>query len=740
MKKLWLNRKNGVFIEDTCGLNECEHCPYEVEPPKEYCDCDARKVRCAIETFLEQRDDRDLPIYELTKEPEWSGYTPAAFHYDAATGKNVMTEEPAGKLFPAIKAFESDDPEQPMPEFEERKFRMLTYAAELKRIDLDYEPLADYPEFIVVGCRCEYDKRVDPLANAKNSEDEEDHYVLTHAPNTIICYDFRLGRPIRILWETLSEEAKEEKLKEAEKDEDLFAPNLCAPYLCELYREMFRLAAEVYGYDMPEDENGIIFRRCLLDSSSGGSTSPGDPYATVTAMAASAPLATASSDTYGGGGDFSSSDGGGAGGDAGGGGTGSDAGGGGTGGDDDITIDGVSCGPVYEPYGPVFAFMDTSEGKRDGNIRGYYIIDCSCNVHFLQHHPACKRSYWKAHIWPDACRCLDWRNVYLAYADELGITDFSWGSNTKYSYSYLCPDYESGSWKVCTGKEVWNLGSCYDGCDQYNYGYLDYTLLLAIRRDCKGQFWIGVIDKDAPFHTREYATPYLDMEFLGHVEPFSEDADLGFTWRCPIVVWHYWGSESPGYNCFDTETEASEYANDAGEQSLHVCGLANYYQGPMASKLDVSFPLKLIPGEVTYDEWNGQWCAQSGTWGAVDEGGYIINYLDTSRGFLVNGLEGYYASITIRGIRPYITPGCDGGEGQLYGHNHVPMDTTTLMASLKTLKGCEDEDGTPTPDLQDAWDLWRGEDPASPGERLPSDPFLPSSPQTFPEPEENTTP
>ena len=739
MKKLWLNRKNGVFIEDTCGLNECEHCPYEVEPPKEYCDCDARKVRCAVETFLEQRDDRGYTIYELTQKPKPSGYTHAVYHWNAGLDEEVLLTEPAGKLFPAIKSFDPD--EEPMPEFEGHKYRILTYAAQLNRIDLDYEPLADYPKTIVVGCRCEYERRVDPLASAENSADELDHYVWTYAPRTIICYDFELGRPISLLWGMFGEDSK------------VFT-NLCAPYLCELYREMFRIAAVTYGYTPPEDENGIIFRRCLLDSSSGGSTSPGDPYdpyATVTAMAASSPLATAS-DTYGGGGHFSSSDGGGAGGDAGGdtgsdavgggtgGDTGSDAVGGGTGGDDDITIDGVSCGPVYEPVGPVFAFMDTSEGRTDGNLKGYYVIDCSCSVYFLQHHPACRSSYWKAHIWPDACRCLDWRNVYLDYADELGITDFSWGSNTKYSYSYLSPDWETGGWKIATGKDVWSLGSCSDGCDQYNYGYLDYNLLLAIRRDCKGQFWIGTIDRDTPFATREYASPYLSIEFLGHVEPFAEDPDLGFTWRCPIVVWHYWGNESPGYNCFDTEAEASEYAHNAGEPSLHVCGLADYYQGPMASKLDVSFPLKLIPGEVTYDEWNGRWCAQSGTWAAADQGGYIINYLETSRGFLVNGLEGYYASITIRGIRPYITSDCSGGEGQLYGHNHVPLETTTLIARITTVQGCLDEDGNPTSDLQDAWDLWRGADPTSPGERLPSDPFLPSSPQTFPEPEENTTP
>ena len=657
-KKLWLN-KNGVLLEDACGLKECEHCPYEIDPPKEFCDCDARKVRCLVEKLLKQRDDRGEPIYELTQKPSPSGYTHAVYHWDEGKDEEVVITEPAGKLYPAIKSFDPEEEER--PEFEGHKYRILTYAAQLNRIDLDYEPLADYPKTIVIGCRCEYERLVDPLATAENSEDELDHYVWTYAPRTTILYDFELGRPVSLLWGMFGEDSKT-------------FTNLCAPYLCELYREMFRIAAATYGYTPPEDENGILFRRCLLDSSSGESSGSTDPY---------------------------------------------------------DTGDGVSCGPVYEPYGPVYAFMDAGEG--------YYIIDCGCSVQFLQHHSACPSSYWKAHVWPDACRCVDWRNVYLDYADELGIVDFSWGSNTKYSYSYLYPDWETGGWKVTTEKAVWSLGSCSDGCDQYNYGYLDYDLLLAIRRDCKGQLWIGTIGQDATFSPRDYASPYLAIEFLGHVEPFAEDPDLGFTWRCPIVVWHYGGNEYPDYNCFDTEAEASEYAHDAGNPVPYVCGLADYYQGPMASKLDVSFPLKLVPGKVTYDEWNGQWCAHSAVWTAVDEGGYIINYLETSRGFLVNGLEGYYASITIRGIRPYITLECGGGEGQLYEHNHVPLENTTLIARITKVQGCLDEDGNPTSDLQDAWDLWRGADPSSPGERLPSDPFAPIEAQPFPFDEETTT-
>lgn len=721
---LWKYKE--LLLAPPSGAIQCD----EPLDPEVICDCNIEEAQAVAKKYLDLKDDDDNPLWIHTETIMTSyaaGRTSGSIETEEMDGETYryytykVTRRATGSLIPAFKANEK----RKMGVFEEHE--TLTYAIILTS-NTEAQLPPQQPKTLIIGCRCSYKSRLDKelvkaydLSKAEIAELRP--FRPMFAPDIVVMENY-------VILGTVSHADYPEDMEE---DSIAAIGYFCLGDPCEVYHLQLKAAQQLLGGTLHEE--GFVVSENLTSSSDPFLALSSDPFIITPQRYAL---------------EFSAD------------------------GEDFFALVDCDCTGISlrqfadneewasypgactegecvklkfilelsgynmsDMHGVVFRRMGAESTVY--NIPGsdccdYYAlhdkfysadpeggvyITCDCHIIFATESGSCPQRDWEFRFYAGACDCIDYRLIAVDAADLLGITEFSWGSNTTYHAVIHEPFGGGYTYEV---DRVCHLWTPHDGSDQMNHGYLDYDILYFFFRRCDGSLWLGYADRDSmgvcsyDNGTLEagYAGPFLSGEFTGHLKPFTapgERAD-GLFWRCPFVGWQYW-YEYYGTISFATEEEADAWIAQAPEPSTTyiLCGLSNYYQGPCPSKLEPSFPHEIIPVQKQHDpsEPYSPWIVDPAHAEATDEYAYCINYLETSRGFIINGVDGYHETIDIQGILAYwdgdpnswLGPNC-------YGHNGVPWEDTTLVMNPRgvgPIADCSAEQ------LQAAWGAWGGNDP-----------------------------
>ena len=342
---------------------------------------------------------------------------------------------------------------------------------------------------------------------------------------------------------------------------------------------------------------------------------------------------------------------------------------------------------------------------------GMYVVPCDCdgsttilridNGSLLQN-----AKYNKYLELEDACFGIDRRELLLLYPDVFGIEDVSWGSNTKYRHSlrYMADDWV---WNEDTQEyDVVEVERVDEGCSACGSVspigggggsdfYLDYRTMCFISKelDSNGQTkhrveWIS--PSGSPSGSSRDDQLYDSAEFAGHMEPFEYDVDVRCNWTGQYLQWDgSCGGNEAAY--FDTQGEAEDYcsSHNPSKDCMGVCG-RYAYDIPYRTRR-ISPPLQeywLVPGEVRFEDWCSKWSCtpphyELGEETVADGRKYYIVYreqwIDTNRGLLRYGEDGYADSIMVYGIQGSIG---NPNWGNCYGHSGVPTQDMEVHAQI----------------------------------------------------------
>ncbi|MGN0879898.1 MAG: hypothetical protein ACI4WT_10690 [Oligosphaeraceae bacterium] len=327
-----------------------------------------------------------------------------------------------------------------------------------------------------------------------------------------------------------------------------------------------------------------------------------------------------------------------------------------------------------------------------------------CKTQWLQK-GSCTPPAWQPFSYPEVCpTCIDERLFVMRFMQQLGVIDVSFGSNTTYRATF-----------VSTGE---TLHTVYRGPDyQGHQGYIDYGCIVFAYRDCSGYIYLkhrsqnpqdssslyGKYMYNYPtFDNNGNAGPFTEVEFTGHWEPFTRAPEGLSTirgdespWIGEILCWYY-SYSMPSTGLFATEAEAAAFAStpadEAGQPS--ICQERDYFQEQQGEPLlTPTFSPVLMGGTYSKTD-NGYWEAIAPYYGPDNNGiAYCLNFVETSRGFLVNGKNGYFKTLTLRSVFTYAEQnGLDSERvGNCYGHSHGPDQDEILEWSPREI--CRDTSG-----------------------------------------------
>lgn len=276
-----------------------------------------------------------------------------------------------------------------------------------------------------------------------------------------------------------------------------------------------------------------------------------------------------------------------------------------------------------------------------------------------------------------ACDCIDERELILTYPEVFGVEDVSFGDDT-----------------------VWATRSSATSAEWHSCGifgqYCDYrTMYFIVDNVCVGRQY-GTGDKtilrfqydgrwDVNWRTSTY-----DIQFKGHVPPFSTQADNNARWTNFNFSWH--GStttyadasgneydEGPFYSKADAE---AWLANHPDVIKIPIDAWVSETTEPLSP---VAFTLPtIIEGRVEYNDYEEMWYAYMPHYG----GGvfYRIQIILTNKGYLVNGVDGFQECVLVKGWGALQ----DYGWVSVFQGNPPEDDTNECTDIEEDMGGCMD--------------------------------------------------
>ena len=367
----------------------------------------------------------------------------------------------------------------------------------------------------------------------------------------------------------------------------------------------------------------------------------------------------------------------------------------------------------------------------------FYMLGCRCSIiqvpkRYLPNSPADPATnpgdYTIYIEYPNACECVDTRELYLTYPDVFGILDISYGNHSKYQYTYTEPvwDPETGE---PTGETI--TRSAYGICDNPAHtlaaccqgqqggirtlanNYIDYRSFCYVQKvfdsDCQQKVRIGRLDPQGSRVAGSWsgAGPYDSAEFVGHLVPFTRDPDImpwdnGFSFEGQIYQWTWSSSSGTGggdawTQCFQSQTERDSVCAYTPPQptDLQFCDVAHGMPGyaPRVSPPDTTATLVPCRTWEETDQW-GQpsYCAINAHWEVgrqVGEDQWIVyreQYIETSKGWLRYGVPGYAGSFTLYGIQG--APPCDPESDPECWYDSACYDRVMVAHVDEDMHGC----------------------------------------------------
>ena len=311
--------------------------------------------------------------------------------------------------------------------------------------------------------------------------------------------------------------------------------------------------------------------------------------------------------------------------------------------------------------------------------------------------------YYKYITFNGACSGIDERELILTEPDTFGITDISFGNNTKYTYSTTQVDTEmveeNGEWH---SQEVYNTVTGYGICATKSDGdmYLDYRTLCYIQKVMQGsviKYAIGYISPDgSPAGSNTSMSALYDSaSFVGHLEPFTFDSDLDYGWTSHQVGWSFdddGGTAIPkGYR--ETLEDAQEAcANATPKSDVDVCGWS--FTGNPSSESRISPPnmtMTLHSCEIN-EVQNGYGyniIFPYYTIGVQRGNSWIVyqeEWIDTNRGLLRRGEGTYLESFVLYGSNDSHGSGYNqSGSGKFWGScsYSYPVNTADMTITAQ---------------------------------------------------------
>lgn len=304
-------------------------------------------------------------------------------------------------------------------------------------------------------------------------------------------------------------------------------------------------------------------------------------------------------------------------------------------------------------------------------------------------------NFWQILDWEYACKCNGVRELLLEFPDVFGVVSLSWGSDEKVRLTHTWDDPMEPAPVITT--QISTISQLLGG-DQ---NYIDYRTLSVVRHRCPTGYTLTAYnDQGSRWGTLSLYDGDYEPVFLGPRTTWGQDPDVGD--RTGHVVAWWMGCSEQLESCFDNQNDAENYYNQWGKNPSKptACGIRDYYQSPHASLIEPETGLSYITGGVheivhqdewedpdgethvdTWSEWcvtNDQWCPNGGFQGYYGTAIYYLNWLETNRGLMFNGVDGYHQTWTIYGIQ-----GAKGDStwGSCFGHSVVPNQNETLTAS-----------------------------------------------------------
>lgn len=328
-----------------------------------------------------------------------------------------------------------------------------------------------------------------------------------------------------------------------------------------------------------------------------------------------------------------------------------------------------------------------SMGAAEDGAGHIYYVDCGCNgieTINLTDWPmmamppeGCTpgQDFWQYIDFPFVCRCNDPRELLLTCPEIFGVIAVAWSSDQKVRLTYIYDDPMEPTPVI--SEQVSTVGGLLGGGDDY----IDYRTLSVVRQACPSGYELWAYnDQGSRWGTSRLYQGDYEPVFLGVRTTWGQDPDVGGRNGHSITWWGQCSGGEPGY--FDTEQEARDYMDGYILTDPTAAGLRDYYQGAHTCITEPITGMVDTPGRVYQD--GGYWVGiapkrcfdgPSGYYGTYV---YNINYLYTNKGLLLNGVDGYYLSWLVYGIK-----GSHGDPswGDLYGHSGVPWEDETLTAS-----------------------------------------------------------
>lgn len=305
-------------------------------------------------------------------------------------------------------------------------------------------------------------------------------------------------------------------------------------------------------------------------------------------------------------------------------------------------------------------------------------------------------SQYKYLEYDGACTCIDSRELLREYPDILGVESVSFGNETKYSYDSYCVE-ENGSFE---SRQVDGGGLAYGICNNGMPGYIDYRVFCWIQKvadpDIYQVCWISPPDSSVsskePSFDEISGSPCGNVAFAGHAVPFTHDADLDMDFAGNCILWSATMEDYSviDYLCFSNQENADEHYDWHSEdgKGIWLIGGSRYGLVDVTPVNSVSTALAFVPGiretrvidgETMYcvlppyckmgvPSYQVEWETQYGDMLTSDVYlMYFRQWIDTNKGILCNGEEGYQQTLPIRGIQDFVDS-VNPPDWESYGH------------------------------------------------------------------------
>ena len=341
----------------------------------------------------------------------------------------------------------------------------------------------------------------------------------------------------------------------------------------------------------------------------------------------------------------------------------------------------------------------------------YKYVGCTCYIGEIE---SSNYGLW-GYLEYDACRCLDIRELMLAYPAEFGVDDVSFGDDTVYTYdksqstgfveTYSCLERSTSydTW-FCDYRNMYVIfdNSCIGRPSDSGYSYTPDYFLMAF--DTNGR-WLGGDSYPLKYEDVTNGTLYFD----GKIQPFTTSehnkevwphSNL-MNWKGLTIRWTARNSNNWGgggeyasyYSQSDAQAELdrlNNLPNKYGSNSFEASrNSQTYFYEPKTSVTPPSFSPTHVEGRIEYNQNTDMW----DVYAPHDEFGqngdnivYNLNFAQTNKGFLVNGGGSFSDTLAVYGFTDTIP-----------SWTYPPTEQQLITQYEVSMARCNSGDGLPTP-------------------------------------------